>query len=164
MHQVKTPNNFLLSNHLLTDAGNECVYRQSHIIRAWYHRNRLFCLYNQIHNSLWHLYLNRSFQQMKTLLCFSQIRLIEIRRRHSFQGLLYSYTTVKFLWKKILANFPLSQHKELNAHDLCRELPSLTKERFLKKLGEGEKREEKKMESSFIILILDYSRCLCWAA
>ena len=32
------------------------------------------------------------------------------------------------------------------------------------KLGEGEKREEKKMESSFIILILDYSRCLCWAA
>ena len=67
--------------------------------------------------------------------------------------------------KQILANFPLSQHKDLNAHDLCKELPSLTKERGKKKkLGEGEKSQEKKMGSSFIILILDYSRYLCWAA
>ena len=69
--------------------------------------------------------------------------------------------------KQILANFPLSQHKDLNAHDLCKELPSLTKERGKKKkkkLGEGEKSQEKMMGSSFIILILDYSRYLCWAA
>ena len=67
--------------------------------------------------------------------------------------------------KQILANFPLSQHKDLNAHDLCKELPSLTKERGKKKkLREGEKSQEKKMGSSFIILILDYSRYLCWAA
>lgn len=50
----------------------------------------------------------------------------------------------KILIKKILANFPLSQHKELNAHDLCRELPSLTKERDFKKSLERERRAKRK--------------------
>lgn len=44
--------------------------------------------------------------------------------------------------KKILANFPLSQHKDLNAHDLCKELPSLTKERGKKKKKAWRGREE----------------------
>lgn len=44
--------------------------------------------------------------------------------------------------KKILANFPLSQHKDLNALDLCKELPSLTKEREGKKKKASRGREE----------------------
>lgn len=42
--------------------------------------------------------------------------------------------------------------------------PVSPKKEGKKKLGEGEKSQEKKMRSSFIILILDYSRYLCWAA
>ena len=93
--------------------------------------------------------LEQIFPANETLICFSQIRLIEIRRRHSFQGLLYSYTTVKFLRKKILANFPLSQHKELNAHDLCKELPSLTKKRGEKKAWRRREEPREKDEKFF---------------
>lgn len=55
--------------------------------------------------------------------------------------------------KQILANFPLSQHKDLNAHDLCKELPSLTKEKGKKKSLERERRAKKKRWEALLLFL-----------